>query len=188
MAFVCCLPRPAPWGLTPPVFPPVFPHRRDHGWNCGSDPTDGSLQLEWFGDGWVLQHTSDPTGGWSEVSPAATSPYPVATDGCHPNVPPQTTRCRLNCRAEVENSLHSAVHFYCRAGAGRSAPWSPRIAVVPAPFGRMAFTSSARRAIRKPWSALEQTFRWTGPACNAHILRPGFFLSLIGVHLATDLL
>ena len=45
-----------------------------------SDPTDGSLQLEWFGDGWVLQHTSDPTGGWSEVSPAATSPYPVTTD------------------------------------------------------------------------------------------------------------
>ena len=46
-----------------------------------SDPTDGSLLLEWFGDGWVLQHSTDPAGAWSDVSPAATSPYPVAADG-----------------------------------------------------------------------------------------------------------
>ena len=45
-----------------------------------SDPAGGSLVLEWFGDGWVLQHSTDPGGGWSDVSPAATSPYPVTTD------------------------------------------------------------------------------------------------------------
>ena len=46
-------------------------------------PTDGSLQLVWFGEAWVLQRTSDPDAGWSELSPLARSPYPViAEDAC----------------------------------------------------------------------------------------------------------
>jgi hypothetical protein len=45
------------------------------------DPADGSFVLEWFGNDWVLQHSTDPSAGWSDVTPPATSPYPVATDG-----------------------------------------------------------------------------------------------------------
>ena len=41
------------------------------------DPTDGSLQLVWFGESWVLQQTSSPDTGWSDISPVARSPHPV---------------------------------------------------------------------------------------------------------------
>lgn len=44
------------------------------------DPMDGSLQLVWFGEAWVLQRTSDPDAGWSEISPLARSPYPVIAE------------------------------------------------------------------------------------------------------------
>jgi hypothetical protein len=42
-----------------------------------SDLATGILRLEWFGDGWVLQDSTDPAVGWSDISPAPTSPYIV---------------------------------------------------------------------------------------------------------------
>jgi hypothetical protein len=47
------------------------------------NPADGSLQLVWFGETWVLQRTSAPDTGWSDVAPPARSPFPVITEDAY---------------------------------------------------------------------------------------------------------
>jgi hypothetical protein len=45
------------------------------------DASGGNWQLLWFGENWVLQETTDWGDGWSDVSPAASSPYKVVPEG-----------------------------------------------------------------------------------------------------------
>ena len=55
------------------------PPRLEMAW----DTSVGGWQLVWHGSDWVLQETMSLDGGWTDVSPRASSPHPLAMDGDH---------------------------------------------------------------------------------------------------------